>query len=969
MKTATPFFLLLACLAWVQPVCRAQEQITQRDANEISYQARAAVQSLEGLLNFVTFSENPPSELKEVISNSYTPSRIQLFYNKGIIVEDDSDPEAGPGKARDIPVEKYLNTLDVFYQKTIDASVHFANIRLSKVKKQDYLYVKVYFERSFQSRHKEKTVPYNAQPREALVRLEKQDNKWKAYIVGVDFYDPSRPFDSPDNDIAVVTDSSGNFSLVSQEAYERERENYIQAKEAEDKRREAAYRESIALANGLYAGKEYKAAKRAYEEAQKYKEFTPEANVRLTILDKLLSDKEAFDKYRQAGDEARRERRYDEAITNYRKLIEVRPEMQSQLAPAIDSLTARIAEMSSARNKLESGKTEAAIEELSKLIRQKEKSKTESGYPELYLLRGKAYWEIVATDKKALDRALEDLNAAVSFDGKYIAARLARAEFLERVKSNYIAAVSDYDVVTAMVRPEKRPEYFAIKATLKEKDNNLKGAVEDYSRAIELDPLPAYYHQRGLLQNRLADWQAALGSFDAAIAGDAAHPNAYFHSALASFALEQYTDAAKRFRKAQALKLDSASVGVIGSRSNELFTRGETALAARDYDKAFKFYTNAVLIWPGNAAALYKKGETFFETKDYANAIQLYNAALRQRKAYPEACYKRGVAQQHLEDYQASLESFDLALAHRPDYAEAHLARGNSNRIVENYKVAVADYGKAIALMQASADKAQKASSTPADKAAAKSLEKAIAGPYFYLGQSHYALREYVPAVASLDAALKKDGDHPDAYHYRGLAYEAQHAYKDAIRNQEEALKRAAQNYFYHYAKGSAHAKNRDYAEAAKSFSYVLGYDSAGVMRDARYRRGVAYYRLGNFGDAETDFAAYEKSAPPALAPDFLADFGFLYATTGKDSLAAHYFEKSVSSGNHPRGLLGLGCVYSKKNQLDQALVWLEKALATRLVDKSEVGEAEDKFLMNLKANKPARKKFEALKKTYLAQK
>lgn len=101
---------------------------------------------------------------------------------------------------------------------------------------------------------------------------------------------------------------------------------------------------------------------------------------------------------------------------------------------------------------------------------------------------------------------------------------------------------------------------------------------------------------------------------------------------------------------------------------------------------------------------------------------------------------------------------------------------------------------------------------------------------------------------------------------------------------------------------------------------------------------------------------------PPALAPDFLADFGFLYATTGKDSLAAHYFEKAVSSQNHPRGLLGMGCVYAKKNQLDQALVWLEKALATRQVNESAVGEAEDKFLTNLKANKPARKKYEAQK-------
>ncbi len=102
----------------VQTPTEQQSKVSLKDAKEISYQAQATVESLQNLLNYITFSDNVPSELAEVIANSYKTSRNRIFFNKDIIIEDDINPQAMFGKTKDVPAEKYLNDLDLPYEKT-----------------------------------------------------------------------------------------------------------------------------------------------------------------------------------------------------------------------------------------------------------------------------------------------------------------------------------------------------------------------------------------------------------------------------------------------------------------------------------------------------------------------------------------------------------------------------------------------------------------------------------------------------------------------------------------------------------------------------------------------------------------------------------------------------------------------------------------------------------------------------------
>ena len=236
MKNST---FLFGILLFVVSGSVAQDKITLKDAKEISYQAKATVEGLERLLNYVTFSDNIPSELQEVIAGSYKPTRNRIFYSKDIIIEDDLLPESAFGKTKDLSAEKYLNDLDIHYEKTKDATIAFSNYAVSSVKRKDYIYVRVKFESKFGSKFKPKNAPYTAKSREALVRVESEGGgKWKALIVGVNFHNQSNPIESTENNIGITTDESLNAAVVTDEEFIRERENFIREKEEEEKKKQ-----------------------------------------------------------------------------------------------------------------------------------------------------------------------------------------------------------------------------------------------------------------------------------------------------------------------------------------------------------------------------------------------------------------------------------------------------------------------------------------------------------------------------------------------------------------------------------------------------------------------------------------------------------------------------------------------------------------------------------------------------------
>lgn len=949
-------------VAFLSARTQAQDKLTVRETGEISYQAKNVISELEQLLNFVAFADNAPNELAEVIRKSYTPeTRSQIFYGKEVIIEDDIDPANRLGKTRDVPADKYLNTLDVFYEKSIDPSIRFSNIHISNVKKKDYFYVKVYFYCVFGSRYTKNNIPYQPQTRQATVRVTKKGNRWQALISGIGFHDPQQPMDSQENNVAVVSGGensvSGNrqTSEAAQKSVRLAVDKVADEREAyERKARDAAYNEAIGIANAAMSENDYPTALDAYRRAVEYNSFAPLPYVQIAKIERLFTNQ--YESLLQKAETYEKSRGYEQAIDFYRRTLEAKPEAAAEIKPKINLLTIRVAETLSIRNKLAAGKTGEAIDECDALIKQKTKQKRISDYPDLYLLRAGGHAK--SGQRNADSRALEDFAAAIQSDPQYLDAYLARASFHESQRE-WEKALTDYDYITIAILPQEA-KYYLKKAQLKEQMGMGKRAVEDYDKAISLSPNnPLYHLQKGLLESRNRDWEAARRSFGRALELNVTYTEAYVRRGLAAAEQEKTEEAAADFRKAEKLGgLDSALIRFVVAKSNEYHNIGITALQNRNTKKAERMFDLALALYPKNSGVWLSRGDAHYKTGDFLKAIEFYSLAIQSNSRDASGYYKKGLAQVSLKQPKEALENYAAALRHDPVYLDVYRSRAEWYFSARQFNSATADYSRMIAILLPIHKEQQRKMQTDA------TLKRELAMTYTRLAKCHLATQAYQAAVENADQALVHDPSLAEAYYQRGLAYLALKKHLNAAEAFARAAKQQPDQLAYQYAHANAALRAAQYPDAVSAYSRVLALDNRQTLPDARFRRGICQYNLNKTDEALRDFTMHELNNPKETDADFLAYYGLAHLRKRHTNMAAKYLKKSLLLHNsNALALLGMGCLAAQQNKPAEALAWLKKAFQTKKLDLAMVRKEEESSLRDVRFGTSTGKQYSALRK------
>lgn len=109
-------------------------------------------------------------------------------------------------------------------------------------------------------------------------------------------------------------------------------------------------------------------------------------------------------------------------------------------------------------------------------------------------------------------------------------------------KHDYMEAILNLN--KAIELDAKNSSAFFLRATLKEKFEDLHGAMKDYNTAIEANPKSAdSFFARGNVKMRLQDYYGAIEDFSAAIAVNENFVEAYFSRGKAKQLLMAYEDA------------------------------------------------------------------------------------------------------------------------------------------------------------------------------------------------------------------------------------------------------------------------------------------------------------------------------------------------------------------------------------------------------------------------------------------
>ncbi len=186
-----------------------------------------------------------------------------------------------------------------------------------------------------------------------------------------------------------------------------------------------------------------------------------------------------------------------------------------------------------------------------------------------------------------------------------------------------------------------------------ENECSYEQAIDDYTRAIDLDPTKALY-----FGNRA--WS-------------------YLHIGD----IRSRKEAVQDYLRALELDPDNAEYWrEIGWRSKEL----------GNFDAALEYFTKAIEL-NGDSSAFIGRGLVYQEhLEDYDRALRDYDAAVAGAPSSADAYFQRGALYRHLSRWEAALDDFTQAIKLAPDWVSLYADRGDAYRQLCQIENALADY-------------------------------------------------------------------------------------------------------------------------------------------------------------------------------------------------------------------------------------------------------------------------------------
>jgi tetratricopeptide (TPR) repeat protein len=944
----------------------AQTEITLKDSEEIKLAAKRKVEKgLQDLLNTIVQEDIGDAERKQIIRDSYTAGSNKLFYSNEAIIEDDINPSnTALTEAKDFSVEKYLNSLDIFYSKGIGPNIILSDITISNVKKSDNLYIKVYFQSTFKGSHSEIKKGYDTHRRLAELRVEKVGKKWMAYITRISFQRSVEAVLSTENDLSIVvpkvdtTQFAGDTVAIAKavEAFKQKEEENRQKEEEERKREEKELEryESIKK-NGLtaYNDSDYELALQAFNEAERinktnlYSDYEPirwvsKTKKTIAIEKEKQRRKMEEEKYRSTITNAvkfEKRRHYAEALSLFREAFKVYPDSATQYSEKIKNLNAQLRVKTELEEKYTAGNYKLLIDDYSRLL------KTTQDNSDYFLGRGKCY--LALNEPK---RAIQDFNKAIDLDFENAEAFLFRAQYYEQLKE-LAKAVADYTNFLNLV-PDSASIHVK-RAELRVQLNNQKAAFEDYDRALQLQPRNAnYLFDRGMLHYRNSNFSKAIDDFTQVVSITPTQTYAFYFRGMGAYYQKQYERAGQDFAICRKLKIEDRFEKDIEQLSNDFYNKGILQFGKNDLDSSLLYFSNSIALKYDNWSSWFKKGEVLSQKVEYPKAIACYDSATKYYTNFSDAIFRRGQARYELKNFLEAIVDFKKTIEIANNFYSALLEEARSYIQIQDYKSAIMPLQRL--------------------KIVKKELEKTpnvypknfLFELHQFLGRSMYETKYFKESIPEFDEALNYNPNFADSYYFRGLANFEIGEYKDAANNFQKSIQSDPQHYRY-LAKAKTLFQAQKYPEAIIDFENTLRLDSLKQNYfEAQQLKGYCELKTMKYIDAYQSYTKAEQHDSTKCDQYFyrdLAQIGLFMAMPQETNrcLLKGFAQNPINADL----LYTKACYYVLQKEETEALVWFRKVFETKQFNQTIL--KKDKLLSTVNPAFKDNKDFKALLKEF----
>jgi predicted O-linked N-acetylglucosamine transferase (SPINDLY family) len=244
------------------------------------------------------------------------------------------------------------------------------------------------------------------------------------------------------------------------------------------------------------------------------------------------------------------------------------------------------------------------------------------------------------------------------------------------------------------VHPESAAAYAAL-GDVQKTMRRFDAALASYDHALAIEPGFALAHfNRALTLHTLGRLAEALSSCDAAVSLDPALPEAWNHRGCVLGALDRASEAVASFDRALALR--PAFPEAQANRAVALQASGGRAVGAAVAAEVLSILDEVLAANPGLVEARNNRGTVLREMGRSAEALAEYDRALAQKPDFAVAHGNRGKVLAELQRYDESIASFDRALALDSRSTDALLNRGAALAAVKRHDDAARDFARAL---------------------------------------------------------------------------------------------------------------------------------------------------------------------------------------------------------------------------------------------------------------------------------
>lgn len=452
------------------------------------------------------------------------------------------------------------------------------------------------------------------------------------------------------------------------------------------------------------------------------------------------------------------------------------------------------------------------------------------------------------------EEALADVNAVLASDPRNAGA-LAQRAYIAVGKEDWKSA--EKDIADALAADPQDATVLATKAMIAMYQKDYSTALVSSAEALKRDPNNEYaqYLQAKLLQ-RESGKDRSMQAFDEAVARTPTDPTALLNRASA------YIDA-KNFDAAEKDIEGILAAAPMDPRA--MMAKGFLASARGNDKAAVEAYTKVLEATPDNGPALIYRADAHRRLGDYDLALADTEAAMKAGSLSPSLRLQRVNILVQKGDFPAAAAETDRLVEENPKSEFALVAAGKAYAAIGDRQKAMATIDKAIAINPVS---------------------------YIYINRSQVRPRSDLEGkLADLDAALKIDPNHEDAFAEKAHLLSKAGRYQEAIELYDRAIKLALDGRYLQLPRAVALER------AGRSAEAKLVFENEG----SRAKTAYDFYRL-----------CWNKAVNDILLASAL-----------EDCEAARRIEPSDRYAN------GRGMVLLKMGKLQDASAAYDKAVTT----------------------------------------